>query len=194
MNFNPQLEIRLNPASLSFEYGSGVFGPKAEFRRIDDIRSSLLDPDCVGPDPVYAIAMDVGRAVHRDELHKRHLLFGVVAYASGKLGKELVRSQGHVHTSCAHCGCSTPELIEIWQGRAIVYVREVVADDPGRCFAVDGQLREKVVMVLTTEPSERVAVLLGFLFGEVGSSSSGKAIPLTSHLLSSGRKRESTQH
>jgi hypothetical protein len=105
-----------------------------------------------------------------------------------------VRSQGHVHTSCAHCGCSTPELIEIWQGRAIVYVREVVADDPGRCFAVDGQLREKVVMVLTTEPSERVAVLLGFLFGEVGSSSSGKAIPLTSHLLSSGRKRESTQN
>ena len=146
MNFDPQLEIRLNPASLSFEYGSGVFGPKAEFRRIDDIRSSLLDPDCVGPDPVYAIAMDVGRAVHRDELHKRHLLFGVVAYASGKLGKELVRSQGHVHTSCAHCGSSTPELIEIWQGRAIVYVQEVVEDDPGRCFAVDAQLGEKVVI------------------------------------------------
>ena len=64
MNFDPMLDVRLSPTSLSFGYGSGVFGPQPEFRRIDDIRYSLLDPHCSGPDPVYAIAMDVGRIPH----------------------------------------------------------------------------------------------------------------------------------
>ena len=40
---------------------AGVFGPEAERRRLDAIRQSLRDPGCEGPDPVYAIAMDVGR-------------------------------------------------------------------------------------------------------------------------------------
>jgi glucose-6-phosphate isomerase, archaeal len=161
MSFDPKLEIRLKPASLSFEYGPCVFGPQPEYRRIAEIRSSLLDPYCEGPDPVYAIAMDVSRIVHRDELFRRKLLFGVVAFASGKLGKELVRSQGHVHAISPHCGCSTPELIEIWQGRAIVYIQEATDDDPGRCFAVEAQPGEKVVIppewahcVINADPAE----------------------------------------
>lgn len=105
--------------------------------------------------------MDVGRIVHRDELRRRNMLFGVVAYASGKLGKELVRSQGHVHAISSCCGCSTPELIEIWQGRAVIYIQEATDDDPSRCFAVDAQPGEKVVIppkwahcVINTDPGE----------------------------------------
>jgi glucose-6-phosphate isomerase len=146
MVFDPLLEIRLDPASLGFEYGPGVIGPPPEFRRMADIRPSLLDPSCEGPDPVYAIAMDVCRIVHRDELLRRKLLFGVVAFAGGKLGKELVRSQGHVHAVSSACGCSTPELIEVWQGRAIVYMQENTDEDPGRCFAVEAEPGDKVVI------------------------------------------------
>src|ERR1700746_3810081 len=132
MNFHPMIDVRLNPATLSFEYGSGAFGPQCEFRRIDDIRSSLLDLHCCGPDPVYAIAMDVGRISHRDELHRRKLLFGVVALASGKLGKEFVHSQGHVHAVSPYCGCSTPELIEIWPGSAVVFIQVTAHNEPVR--------------------------------------------------------------
>src|SRR5258708_25742595 len=64
------------------------------------------------------------------------LLLGVVAYASGQLGDEPVRSQGHVHSIAYHCGWSTPELFEIWEGRAIVYAQEFAGDDPGLCYAV----------------------------------------------------------
>src|SRR5216684_1823089 len=124
MNFDPMIDLRLNPASLTFGYGSDVFGPQCEFRRIDDIRSSLLDPHCCGPDPVYAIAMDVGRISHRDELERRKLLFGVVALASGKLGKEFVHSQGS----------------------AVVYMQETAQDEPGRCFAVEAEPADKVVI------------------------------------------------
>ena len=161
MNFDPMIDVRLVPASLSFDFGSGVFGPQCEFRRMNDIRSSLFEPQCCGPDPVYGIAMDVGKTSHRGELRRRGLLFGVVAYASGKLGREFVRSQGHVHAVSRHCQCSTPELIEIWQGRAVVYMQESASDDPGRCFAVEAEPGDKVVVppgwahcVINVDPGE----------------------------------------
>lgn len=145
-SFEPGLDIRLRADSLAFDFGEGVFGPPSEMRKLDDIRRSLLDPNCTGPDPVYGIAMDVGKTNDAAELRKRFLLFGVVAYASGHLGEEPVRSQGHVHGVASHCGWSTPELFEIWEGQAIVYAQESVGDDPGRCIAVKAGPGDKVVV------------------------------------------------
>lgn len=144
--FNPGLDIQFLTDTMDFRYGTGVFGPRSEYRSLGAIRASLRDPNCAGPDPVYSIAMDVGRSEDRDELKKRMLLFGIVIYASGRLGDEPVRSQGHVHAISPHCGWSTPELFEIWQGRAIIYGQEKSGDDPGRCFAIEAGLGERVVM------------------------------------------------
>jgi glucose-6-phosphate isomerase len=144
--FAPGLDVWPLRAPLGFEYGADVFGPTPERRSLDAIRRSLRDPLCDGPDPVYAIAMDVGRVEHRPELARRHLLFGVVTYAAGRLGDEPVRSQGHVHKVAGHSGWSPPELYEIWTGRAIVYMQERAADDPGRCFAVAASAGEVVVV------------------------------------------------
>jgi glucose-6-phosphate isomerase len=140
------LDVRVNSLSFSLDYGAGVFGPVPEFRRLDGIRPSLLDPTCDGPDPVYAIAMDVGRKEHQPDLHRRMLLFGIVVYASGRLGREPVRSQGHVHAIAPHCGWRTPELFEIWEGRAIVYAQEHTGDDPGRCVAIEAQVGDQIVV------------------------------------------------
>jgi glucose-6-phosphate isomerase len=131
---------------MGFEYGTGVFGPDPELRRLDAIRRSLRDPECEGPDPVYAIVMDVGREEHREVLQDRFLLFGVVTCAAGRLGDEPVRSQGHVHQVAPHSGWSPPELYEIWGGRAVVCMQERAADDPGRCFAVEAGPGEVVVV------------------------------------------------
>ena len=136
MSFDPGIAIRPLAPVLDFQYGMDVFGPRAEYRSLDSIRSSLLDPECDGPDPAYAIAMDVGKLRHRALLVHRQLLFGVVTYAAGQLGKEPVRSQGHVHRISTRCGSSTPEVMEIWSGQAVVYMQERVNQDPGRCFAV----------------------------------------------------------
>ena len=65
-----------------------MYKRQVENRWLDDIRSSLLDPKCEGPDIVYSIAMEVGKTVHKALLQKQHLLFGVVAYAKGSLGME----------------------------------------------------------------------------------------------------------
>jgi glucose-6-phosphate isomerase len=139
------LDVEIDAATMEFSYGAGVSGPEPEFRTLDAIRPSLLDPNCSGPSPVYSIAMDVRRKEDEDDLKARYLLFGVVAYAAGRLGKEPVRSQGHVHAIAPHSGWSPPELYEIWEGTAIIYAQEFAADDPGRCIAVTAGPGEKVV-------------------------------------------------
>lgn len=143
---DPGLDIHFPDHQLDLHYGPGTFGPKPEYRSLDSIRPSLRDPSCTGPDPVYAIAMDVGRTEDHSELKERQLLFGVVICAIGKLGDEPVRSQGHVHAVAPHCGWSTPELFEIWQGHAIIYAQEKSGDDPGRCVAIEAEPGERVVM------------------------------------------------
>ncbi|MCC5839703.1 MAG: glucose-6-phosphate isomerase [Opitutales bacterium] len=144
--FDPGFDIRPTLRPLGFTYGPGVFGPECETRRLDAIRPSLRDPDCAGPDPVYAIAMDVGTESQRADLLERNLLYGAVAYAAGRLGNEPVRSQGHVHAISPSCGASTAELYEIWSGRAIILMQESDGDDPGRCFAVAASPGETVVV------------------------------------------------
>jgi glucose-6-phosphate isomerase len=74
------------------------------------------------------------------------LLFGIVMYAAGKLGQEPVRSQGHVHRISPHCGWSTPELFEVWEGRAIVFAQQKSGDDPGRCFAIEARSGDRVAI------------------------------------------------
>jgi glucose-6-phosphate isomerase, archaeal len=144
--FDPGLDVRLRAGELAFDYGPEVMGPVVEMRRLADIRSSLRDPQCNGPDPVYGIAMDVCHEADAVDLRQRSLLFGVVTYASGRLGDEPVRSQGHIHAPAPHSGWSTPELFEIWEGRAIIYAQEFAEDNPGRCIAVEAGPGDQVVV------------------------------------------------
>jgi glucose-6-phosphate isomerase len=144
--FDFGLPITFDRNKMDFHYGVGMFGPRPEYRTLDAIRPSLRDPHCSGPDPVYSIAMDVGRERDLAELKKRMLLFGIVVYAAGRLGDEPVRSQGHVHAISPHSRWSAPELFEIWEGRAIIYGQEKSGDDPGRCIAVDAGPGDKVVV------------------------------------------------
>lgn len=150
---------------LGFRYEPGAFGPLPEKRPLDAIRSSLRDPACTGPDPAYAIVMDIGREEIRADLERRMLLFGAVVYASGKLGDEPVRSQGHVHRVSSHSGWSPPEVYEIWHGAAYVYMQEYPADDPGRCYAVLAKPGDLVVVppawahaAMSADPSDFMAL------------------------------------
>ena len=114
--FDKGIDITPVQSPMGFTYGAGVFGPEVEIRRLEDIRASLRDPQCKGPEQVYSIAMDVGKEEHRVLLNKLHLLFGVVTYSAGKLGQEPVRSQGHIHKISPYSGWSTPEIYDLYAG------------------------------------------------------------------------------
>lgn len=203
--FDPKLGVHAAANDFSFHYDDGVFGPKPELRRLDEIRRSLRNPECDGPDPVYSIVMDVGQEEHRAELVRRMLLFGVVTYAGGRLGDEPVRSQGHIHSIAPHCGWSTPELFEIWEGHAIVYAQEFAADDPGRCIAVSARPGDQVVVppgwahfVVNSDPQHRLVFgawcdrQYGFMYDQVRARRGLAWFPI---LVSSGEIRwEGNQH
>jgi glucose-6-phosphate isomerase, archaeal len=146
MQFYPGFDIQPIHKPMGFKYGLNVFGPEVENRTLDSIRKSLRDPQCEGPDPVYSIAMDVGKAEHFQLLERLHLLYGAVTYAAGRLGDEPVRSQGHIHKVSPHSDWSTPEVYEIWSGKAIIYMQETAEDNPGRCFAVVANPGDVVVV------------------------------------------------
>lgn len=165
MRFDPGIGVVPVHQPLGFRYEDGAFGPQPEKRSLDAIRSSLRDPACAGPDPVYAIVMDIGRDEIRSELEARMLLFGAVVYASGKLGDEPVRSQGHVHHVSSHSGWSPPEVYEIWEGTAYIYLQEHAAEDPGRCYAVLANPGDIVVVppgwahaAMSADPSDVMAL------------------------------------
>lgn len=145
-SFHPGLDVAVRNEPLGFVYGEGVYGPEPELRKLDAIRGSLRDPHCDGPDIVYSIAMDVAKIEHKRLLEERMLLFGIVTYASGRLGDEPVRSQGHIHKVSRHSGWSPPEVYEIWSGQAYIYMQEKASDDPGRCYAVYAEPGDVVVV------------------------------------------------
>lgn len=144
--FYPGFNIKLNNELLDYIYGDEVFGPEVERRTLDSIRKSLKNQEAEGPDILYAIAMDVGNKEDKEELIKRNLLYGTVIYSKGKIGEEPVRSQGHVHAISKSCKMSTPEVYEIWQGEAYIYMQEYSDDFSGRCFAVHAREGEVVIV------------------------------------------------
>jgi len=144
--FKPGIDIRATFSPLGYEYGKGVYGPKPETRHLDDIRKSLMDPDCEGPNDLYAIVMDIGNELHREDMLERDLLFASCVYNYGQMGQEPIRSQGHIHAKSLSCNSSTCELYEIWEGEAIIYMQEYVQDYPGRCFAIRAKQGEVVIV------------------------------------------------
>lgn len=146
MDFYPGFNIIPMSQTIGFTYGEGVFGPVPEIRRLDDIRASLADYASTGPEKLYAISMDVGCEEDKKDLVERNLLYGAVVYAAGLIGREPVRSQGHIHAVSASCGYSTPEVYEIWAGDAIIYMQESGKDDPGNCYAVHAKAGDVVIV------------------------------------------------
>jgi Thermophilic glucose-6-phosphate isomerase and related metalloenzymes len=144
--FYPGFDILPTYSPLGFEYRKNVFGPIVENRSLDSIRQNLQDPNCDGPDIVYSIAMDVGNVDDKAAMLQRNLLYGAVTYAKGTLGKEPIRSQGHIHAVSESCGMSTCEVYEIWHGSAYIYMQESGTDNPGRCYAVLATVGEVVIV------------------------------------------------
>jgi glucose-6-phosphate isomerase len=145
--FNSGLNISPEANPLNFKYGEDCFGPKVEYRKLNDIRKSLLDFHCEGPETVYAIAMNIGKKRHLDQLKDQHLLFGVVTFAKGQFGQEPVRSQGHIHKKSVYGqNWSTPEVYQIWSGKAVIYMQEYAEDDPGKCYAITAEAGDVVIV------------------------------------------------
>ena len=102
MNSLTGLTISINNQTLSIEYGKDVFGPAAEWRKFNDIKHIYLNPNCEGPEISYGIMMDIGKGIHRELLSEHKILFGAMIFATGQVGNEPIKSQGHIHKTSIH--------------------------------------------------------------------------------------------
>ena len=141
MKLNTGMNLSVDLDKMEFIYDVATTGPLTEKRRLDDIRASLSDPNAEGPSIVYAVAMDVAKKKHMQDLIDRNLLYGAMIFEKGVIGEEPVRSQGHIHAVSVSCNASTCEVYEIWAGEAYIYMQEYAGDDPGRCFAVHARTK-----------------------------------------------------
>ena len=146
MKLNTGMNLSVDLNKMEFIYDAATTGPLTEKRRLDDIRASLSDPNAEGPSIVYAVAMDVAKKKHMQDLIDRNLLYGAMIFEKGVIGEEPVRSQGHIHAVSASCNASTCEVYEIWAGEAYIYMQEYAGDDPGRCFAVHARTKDVVIV------------------------------------------------
>ena len=79
---NTGFDIKADVKNMEFIYGEDVYGPITEKRKLDDIRQSLSDPNVEGPKYVYAVAMDVAKKEHRQDLINRNLLYGAMIFGA----------------------------------------------------------------------------------------------------------------
>jgi glucose-6-phosphate isomerase len=145
----------LAPETLTLAFGKGVTTAPATVRRLDEVRAVLEDPNAVGPEHLYTIYMDVSAPGVTDALSRRDLGYGAVVYNHGTLGRELLRSQGHVHSTSPETGVAYSELYEFWLGRGLVYMQSSVEDE------VDD------VIVIEVGPGDKVAIPPGWAHATV---------------------------
>jgi glucose-6-phosphate isomerase, archaeal len=140
------LDLRLDEGDLTLRFGDGVEHPDGERRRLDDVRASLADPTAAGPDHLYTVYMDIARRQDLPALHDQGLLYGAVVYNHGTIGRELLRSQGHIHSEKPGTGLRHSEVYEFWTGNGFVYLQKECGPDVTRAYLVPVGPGDKVVV------------------------------------------------
>lgn len=146
MQYYPGFPVEVDFEKMEFIYGAGICGPKTEKRRLEDVRLTLRDKASMGPEILYSIAMDTCKQEHIEDLKARNLLYGICIYAAGQVGKEPVRSQGHIHAVSASCGSSTPEMYEILEGKAYIFMQKGADENTKIAYAVYCEAGDKILV------------------------------------------------
>jgi glucose-6-phosphate isomerase len=130
------LDLRLDPDRLILEFGPEIEQPPAEARTIAQVLPMMEDGRGAGPDPLYTIYMDLYRREDRQALHEQGLLYGAVLYNHGTIGRERLRSQGHVHSEKPGTGRRYSEVYEFWTGQGYVFLQKESAPEVTRAYLV----------------------------------------------------------
>ena len=105
-------------------------------RRLDEVRGfSGTRGDRPGA-PLHDLHGHPG-ARPREALRALGLGYGAVVYNHGTLGREALRSQGHVHSTPEATGVGYSELYEFWHGRGLVYMQDTATADVGDVIVVE---------------------------------------------------------
>jgi len=138
--------VQLDAQALTLHFSAGITTAPVVVRRLDEVRALLRDPHATGPDHLYTIYMDIRVPGIADTLRSHGLGYGAVVYNHGALGREALRSQGHVHSVPAATGVAYSELYEFWHGRGLVYMQDGASADVTDVIVVEAGPGDKVAI------------------------------------------------
>ena len=138
--------VQLDAQSLTLRFAPGVTTAPVVVRRLDEVRALLRDPQASGPDHLYTIYMDIRVPGIGEGLRANGLGYGAVVYNHGALGREALRSQGHVHSASAATGVAYSEVYEFWHGRGLVYMQDRASADVTDVIVVEAGQGDKVAI------------------------------------------------
>lgn len=140
------LDLSVDERSLKLDFGPNIVHPPGEARTLDDVQAMLADPNASGPEHLYSIYMDIYERGDGQALNEQGLLYGAVVYNHGTVGKEWLRSQGHVHSEKIGVGLRYSEVYEFWTGRGYVYLQKECAPDVSRAYLVRAGPGDRLVI------------------------------------------------
>jgi glucose-6-phosphate isomerase, archaeal len=140
------LDLRLDPDSLTIEFGPEIEYPGAEIRTLAQVRPMTEDSQAAGPDHLYTIYMDIHERADRRTLHDQGLLYGAVIYNHGTIGRERLRSQSHRHSRKPGTNLRYSEVYEFWTGRGYVFLQKESAPEVTRAYLVRVRAGDKLVI------------------------------------------------
>jgi len=121
--------LSLDAATLSLWFEDGeVQAPPGDSRASSDLRPVLFDPASGRTDDaIYKVYRGVAPDDTKDEIARRGLVYVALVMRPGKIGAEWVRTRGHVNSHASSTSLAFPEVHEIWQGEAVLYLQSEVA-------------------------------------------------------------------
>jgi glucose-6-phosphate isomerase len=139
-------EVRMDPEALTLSFGAGITTAPVQVRRLEEVRALLRDPQSAGPEHLYTIYMDIRVPGASEAMRASGLGYGAVVYNHGALGREALRSQGHVHSIAPESGVGYSELYEFWHGRGLVYMQDAATGEVGDVIVVEAGPGDKVAI------------------------------------------------
>jgi len=140
------LDLRLDPHRLLLEFGPEVAHSTAETRTVGQVLPMMEGVHGTSPDHLYTIYMDLYRREDRQALHDQGLLYGAVVYNHGVIGRERLRSQGHLHSEKPGTGLRYSEVYEFWTGQGYVFLQRESAPEVTRAYLVRVRAGDNLVI------------------------------------------------
>lgn len=112
------LDLKLDTKSFQIIFGKDLTAPSAAIRNIREMQEVLLGPDINQPEELYYMYRDVHLLKDAQLLKKSNLRYDVTVIKPDRLGRELMKTQGHYHPD------SFGELYEVLEGRAFCMLQK----------------------------------------------------------------------
>ena len=131
------------------EEAAGNISPQPDIRRLQDMRSLLLDRQAAGADELYYMYRDIALDHDRNLIRQKGLRYDITVIVPGTLGLEYVKTAGHYHPEKPGTGLTYPEVYEVLHGRAHYLLQRPHPEQPGQL---------DTVILIAAKPGDKVLI------------------------------------